>query len=89
MANGQSHTDRYFIKLALGFIFIISSVFIGFFYFFEAPNEGKWYFWATIASFFLCFGLYLLLQAVVHKVKSDFSRRAKQRDAHQSRAYDE
>lgn len=89
MANNQSHSDRYFVKLTLGFICIISSVFIGFFYFFEAPNEGKWYFWATLTAFLLCTGLYLLTQAVVHKVKSDFSRRAKQREAHHSRADDE
>ncbi|MBK6935646.1 MAG: hypothetical protein IPH18_01255 [Chitinophagaceae bacterium] len=85
MANSQSHAEKYFTKLLLGFASIITGVMLAFFAIFEASNEGKWYFWAIIVSFLLCGGIYFSLQAFVHKIKSDFSRRAKQRETHTER----
>ncbi len=81
----DSHSEKYFSKLLVGFASIISSVGVTFYAFFEsAAEKGDWYFWAIVAAFLLCSGIYFALSAFVHKVKSDFSKRAKQRDMQKS-----
>ncbi|MEQ1675971.1 MAG: hypothetical protein ABL876_04700 [Chitinophagaceae bacterium] len=78
----NSHTDSYFTKLLIGFASLIGFVLLIFYAFFEADIEkGDWYFWAIVAAFLLCSGIYFSLSAFVHKVKSDFSKRSKQREA--------
>jgi hypothetical protein len=81
----ESHSEKYFGKLVIGFGAIVASIFIIFLAVFEAGKQGDWYFWALFAAFLMCGGIYFTLQAMVHKVKSDFSRRAKQREAQRSR----
>ncbi|MGB3006457.1 MAG: hypothetical protein WBC06_08120 [Chitinophagaceae bacterium] len=83
MSNG-SHQERYFTKLLIGFASLIGCVLIIFYSIFELPKDSDWYFWAIVAAFLLCSGIYFCLSAFVHKIKSDFSRRAKQRDAQKS-----
>lgn len=76
----DSHSEKYFSKLLIGFASIISSVGVIFYAIFESgAKKGDWYFWAIVAAFLLCSGIYFSLTAFVHKIKSDLSRRAKQR----------
>lgn len=79
--SGKSHQERYFAKLLLGFASIIGSVIITFYAMFEVSKDKDWYFWAIVAAFLMCGGIYFCLSAFVHKIKSEFSRRQKQREA--------
>jgi len=78
MAN--SHQEKYFTKLLIGLASLIGSVLITFYAVFETARKGDWYFWAIVAAFLLCSGVYFSLSAFVHKIKSDFSKRQKARD---------
>jgi Microsomal signal peptidase 25 kDa subunit (SPC25) len=81
----DSHSEKYFAKLLIGFGSIIASIGVIFFAVFESGAEkGDWYFWAIVAAFLLCSGIYFALTAFVHKVKSDFSKRSKQRENQKS-----
>jgi hypothetical protein len=79
----SSHQESFFIKLLIGFSAIIGSILIIFYSIFELSGPNKdvdWYFWAIVAAFLMCGGIYFCLQAFVHKIKSELSRRQKQRD---------
>lgn len=76
----DSHKESYFAKLLIGFSAIIGCTLIIFYAIFELDKDTDWYFWAIVAAFLLCGGIYFLMQAFVHKVKHDFSRRQKQRE---------
>jgi hypothetical protein len=77
----DSHSEKYFAKLLIGFGAIISSVVVTFYAVFETgAQKGDWYFWAVVAAFLMCSGVYFSLTAFVHKVKSDFNKRSKQRE---------
>jgi len=76
----DSHRNSYYTKMLIGFSAIIASALVTFYAIFELDKDTDWYFWALVAAFLLCSGIYFSLQAFVHKVKSDFSRRAKQRE---------
>ncbi|NOT50607.1 MAG: hypothetical protein HOP10_04960 [Chitinophagaceae bacterium] len=78
---GNSHHERYFVKLLIGFGSLIGCMLIIFYAIFELPRDNDWYYWAIVAAFLLCSGIYFCLSAFVHKIKSDFSRRQKQREA--------
>lgn len=82
----DSHKEKYFVKLLIGFSSIIASMLIIFYAIFELSKDTDWYFWAIVAAFLMCGGIYFSLQAYVHKVKSDFSRRQKQREAQKSQS---
>ncbi|MEI2739740.1 MAG: hypothetical protein V9F01_13275 [Chitinophagaceae bacterium] len=85
----QSHRDRYFTKLLIGFASLTACVLLVFYAIFEqAAKPGDWYFWAIVAAFLLCGGIYFCMSAFVHKIKSDFSRRQKQRDQQRSATTD-
>jgi hypothetical protein len=77
----DSHKESYILKLLIGFSSIIGSILIVFYSIFELDKNTDWYFWAIVAAFLMCGGIYFSLQAFVHKIKSDFSRRQKQREA--------
>ena len=83
--SDSSHQEKYFAKLLLGFGSIIGSVLVTFYSFFETSKDSDWYFWAIVAAFLLCSGIYFCLTAFVHKIKSDFSKRQKQRDQQKSK----
>ena len=76
----DSHKESYFVKLLIGFSSIIASFIIIFYAIFELNKDSDWYFWAIFSGFLMCGGIYFSLQAFVHKIKSDFSRRQKQRE---------
>ena len=82
----SSHKERYFTKLLIAFASLIGSVLVTFYTIFEIRKDSDWYFWAIFAAFLLCSGLYFGLQAFVHKVKSEFSRRAQQREQQKAKA---
>ena len=66
--------------MLLGFALITTGI-IGILYAcFERTETDDWYFWGIVASFVINLGLYFLLQAFVHKVKSDMIRRQKQKE---------
>lgn len=79
-----SHSESYFVKLLLGFSSILGSILIIFFAIFEINKDSDWYFWAIFSAFLMCAGIYFCLQAFVHKVKSEFTRRQKQREQQKS-----
>jgi len=76
----SSHKESYFIKLLIGFSSIIGSIILIFYSIFELNKDIDWYFWAIVAAFLMCGGIYFSLQAFVHKVKSELSQRQKQRE---------
>jgi FtsH-binding integral membrane protein len=82
----DSHSSSYVVKLLVGFGAIIGGVLLSYFALLEGyAKEGEWYFYAIATAFLLCGGVFFCLQAFVHKVKSDFSRRAKQRETQKSK----
>jgi hypothetical protein len=74
-----SHEDKYVTRLLLGFGGIIAGVMAILYACFERMKYDDWYFWGAAASFLFCYGVYTLLQAFVHKIKADFSRRQRVR----------
>jgi hypothetical protein len=80
----SSHKESYFVKLLIGFSSIIGSIIIIFYAIFELPRDSDWYFWAIVSAFLMCGGIYFCLYAFVHKIKSEFSRRQKQREHQKS-----
>lgn len=81
----DSHKESYFAKLLIGFSSVIGSILIIFYCMFEVDKDSDWYFWAIVAAFLMCAGLYFSLQAFVHKVKSEFSRRQRQKEQQRSK----
>ena len=75
-----SHTDKFLTKLLFGFAAVIASIFIIVYACFERVKYDDWYGWGLVASVLLCSGLYLLLSAFVHKMKSDFSKRQRSKE---------
>ncbi len=75
-----SHTDKFLTKLLLGFAAVIASVFIIVYACFERVKYDDWYGWGLVASVLLCTGLYLLLSAFVHKMKSEFGKRQRSKE---------
>jgi len=72
-----SHSDKYLTKLLLGFGCLIGCMMSILFATFERVKKDDWYFWGAVASLLLCGGVYLLMEAFVHKMKSDLSKRQK------------
>jgi hypothetical protein len=76
MAN---HEEKYISKLLIGFGCIIASVMVILYACFERVKYDDWYFWGVLASLLLCGGVYSMLSAFVHKIKSDMIRKQKVR----------
>jgi len=76
----NSHQEKFLTKILLGFGFITAGILLIFYTSFERNQTDDWYFWGIVAAFMINLGLYCLLKAFVHKVKSDFIRRQKQRE---------
>ncbi len=83
-SHSNSHSEKYFLQILVGFACLIAFVMITFYAFFELRATKQWYFWAGIAAFLLVAGVYFCMSAFVHKIKSDFNRRAKQREQHKT-----
>lgn len=78
----NTHQEKFVTKMLVGFAFISTAIFVILYAAFERSRarEEDWYFWGIVASILLNTGLYFLVTAFVHKVKSDFIRRQKQRE---------
>lgn len=76
----NNHQEKFLSKILFGFSLIIAGIFSIIFAAFERTRQDDWYFWGIVASVLICVGLYLVMTGFVHKVKSDFIRRQKQRE---------
>lgn len=74
------HKEKYLTKMLMGFVFITIGILIILYASFERAAFDDWYMWGIVASIAVNLGLYMLLQAFVHKVKSDLIKRQKVRD---------
>ncbi|MBE2231686.1 MAG: DUF2892 domain-containing protein [Chitinophagaceae bacterium] len=83
-AHSHSHSERYFTQVLIGFASLAGFVFLTYYAIFQVKKEQPWYFWAAAGAFLLLTGIYFCMSAFVHKVKSDFNRRAKQREQHRT-----
>ncbi len=83
-----SHEDKYISKLLLGFGAVIAGVMSILYACFERTRQDDWYFWGVVASLLLCSGIYLMLNAFVHKIKADMIRRQKVREQQKGKVRD-
>lgn len=83
-SHPNSHAEKYTTQILVGFASLAGFVFVTYYSIFELKKDKTWYFWAGLATFLLLAGIYFCLSAFVHKVKSDFNRRAKQREQHKT-----
>jgi uncharacterized membrane protein HdeD (DUF308 family) len=74
------HQEKFISKMLLGFTIITAGILLIFFTAFERTRKEDWYFWGIVASIVINTGLYFLVTAFVHKIKSDFIKRQKQRE---------
>jgi hypothetical protein len=81
----NSHQEKYITKLLFGFAFVIGSIMVILYAAFERTKEDDWYSWGIVASVLIITGLFFLLNAFVHKVKSDLIR--KQRSKEQQKTF--
>lgn len=80
----NSHTQKFITKVLFGFSFVIGGIFFILYACFDRVKYDDWYPWAIVASLLICIGLYFLLSAFVHKVKSDFIKRQQDREKQRS-----
>ncbi len=76
----NTHQEKFITKLLSGFAFVTGGIFVILYAAFERTHDEDWYFWGIISSILINAGLYFLLNAFIHKVKSDFIKRQKQRE---------
>lgn len=76
----STHKEKFLSKMLIGFAFTSLGIFIIVYASFERAHKDDWYLWAFVASILINTGLYLLVSAFVHKVKSDLIKRQKQRE---------
>ena len=80
----NNHREKYTTKLLLGFVSVTAGVFAIMYACFVKAHINDWYFWAIIASVLICLGLYLLMSAVVHRIKADLIRRQRMKEQHRT-----
>ena len=85
----NNHQEKYITKLLFGFTFITTGILLILYAAFERTREEDWYFWGIVASVLINGGLYFLLTAFVHKVKSDLIKRQKMREQQKTFTADE
>jgi uncharacterized membrane protein HdeD (DUF308 family) len=85
----NDHQEKYITKLLFGFTFITAGILLILYAAFERTRQEDWYFWGVIASVLVNGGLYFLLTAFVHKVKSDLIRKQKSREQQKTFIADE
>lgn len=76
----NTHSEKYITKLLIGLAFVTAGIFVIMFSVSDRLSKDDWYFWAIIAAVSFNFGLILVCNAFVHKIKSDLIRRGKQRE---------
>ncbi|HKB43502.1 MAG TPA: hypothetical protein VKC90_03905 [Chitinophagaceae bacterium] len=85
----NNHQEKYITKLLFGFTFITAGILLILYAAFERTRQEDWYFWGIVASVLVNAGLYFLLTAFVHKVKSDLIKRQKMREQQKTFTADE
>lgn len=76
----RAHQTKFFNHLVLGFLLIIGFSLFTYFTIFVVQKIGTWYLLAGVAGLLLFGGIYFVAAAIGHKVKADFTRRARQRE---------
>lgn len=76
----NTHQEKFVTKLLVGFALVTCGIFVIMYAAFSKRPDDEWYFWGILAAVAINTGLYLLLSAFVHKVKSDFIRRQKHKE---------
>ena len=66
--------------MLIGFALVTIGILLIHYVAFERSQKDDWYTWGFVASVLINTGLYFLLNAYVHKVKSDLIKRQKQRE---------
>jgi uncharacterized membrane protein HdeD (DUF308 family) len=85
----NNHQEKYITKLLFGFTFITAGILFILYAAFERTRQEDWYFWGIVASVLINAGLYFLLTAFVHKVKSDLIKKQKTREQQKTFTADE
>lgn len=80
----NTHQEKYITKLLFGFAFVTGGVLLTYFAAFERTRQDDWYFWGIVASVLFNVGLYFLLTAFVHKIKSDLIRKQRMKEQQKS-----
>ena len=88
-AMSNSHREKFVTNLLIGFSFVTGGVFAILYAAFERTQQEDWYFWGIVASILINVGLFFLISAFVHKIKSDFARRQKHREQQKTFTADE
>jgi uncharacterized membrane protein HdeD (DUF308 family) len=84
----NSHQEKYISKLLFGFAFIIAGIMVILYAAFERTKNEDWYFWGIVVSVLIIIGLVFLLNAFVHKVKSDLIKKQRSKEQHKTFATD-
>jgi len=71
------HHQQFKTKLILGFLLVSAAILLISYVSFMKKPAHEWYIWTGGAIILVNSGLYFIVSAVVHKVKSDFSKRKK------------
>jgi len=80
----NSHQEKYISKLLFGFAFIIAGIMVILYAAFERTKNEDWYFWGIVVSVLIITGLVFLLNAFVHKVKSDLIKKQRSKEQHKT-----
>ena len=84
----NSHQEKYISKLLFGFAFVIAGIMVILYAAFERTKNEDWYFWGIVVSALIIIGLVFLLNAFVHKVKSDLIKKQRSKEQHKTFAAD-
>ena len=80
----NKHEERYITKLLSGFALVTGGIMVILYGAFERAKEGDWYFWGIVSAVLINAGLWFLLSAFIHKIKSDFIRKQRMREQQKS-----
>ena len=73
----SDHGEKFITKLLVGFGLVTAAIFLIYFIIFNKLMKNDWYYWGIATAILLNAGLYMLVSAAVHKMKSDMIRRQK------------
>jgi len=80
----NSHQEKYISKLLFGFAFVIGGIMTILYAAFERTKDDDWYLWGIVASLLIITGLFFLLNAFVHKIKSDLIKKQRSKEQHKT-----
>jgi len=75
----SKHHQKFVSKLLLGFLLISAAILLISYISFIKSRPREWYIWTAGCIVLLNSGLYFLGTAMIHKVKSDFTKRQKRK----------